>query len=33
MGAFYLFVADFFATQIVGGTKEFVVLLWLSGNI
>jgi len=33
MGAFYLFIADLFATQIIGGTKELVVLLWLSGNI
>ncbi len=32
-GAFYLFIADFFATQIIGGAKELVVLLWLSGNI
>jgi len=27
MGAFYLFIANFFATQIIGGTKELVVLL------
>jgi hypothetical protein len=26
-GAFYLFIANFFATQIIGGTKELVVLL------
>jgi len=26
-GAFYLFIADFFATQIIGGAKELVVLL------
>jgi len=26
-GAFYLFIDDFFATQIIGGTKELVVLL------
>jgi len=26
-GAFYLFIADFFATQNTGGTKELVVLL------
>jgi hypothetical protein len=26
-GAFYLFNADFFATQIIGGAKELVVLL------
>jgi hypothetical protein len=26
-GAFYLFIADFFATQIIGGTNEIVVLL------
>jgi len=32
-GAFYLFVADFFATQIIGGAKELVVLLRLSGGI
>jgi len=25
--AFYLFIADFFATQIIGGAKELVVLL------
>jgi len=27
MGAFYLFIADFFATQNIGGAKELVVLL------
>jgi len=27
MGAFYRFIADFFATQIIGGAKELVVLL------
>jgi len=32
-GAFYLFIAIFFATQIIGGVKELVVLLWLSDNI
>jgi len=32
-GAFYLFIVDFFATQIIGGTKELVVLLWSSGDI
>ncbi len=26
-GSFYLLIADFFATQIIGGAKEFVVLL------
>jgi len=26
-GAFYLFIADFFATQIMDGTEELVVLL------
>jgi len=26
-GAFYLFIADFFATQIIGGAKELVVLV------
>jgi len=26
-GAFYLFIADFFATQIIGGAKELVVFL------
>jgi len=26
-GAFYLFIANFFATQIIGGAKELVVLL------
>jgi len=26
-GAFYLFIADFFATQIIGGVNELVVLL------
>jgi len=25
-GVFYLFIADFFATQILGGAKELVVL-------
>jgi len=25
--SFYLFIADFFATQIIGGAKELVVLL------
>jgi len=25
--AFYLFIADFFATQVIGGAKELVVLL------
>jgi len=30
---FYLFIANFFATQIIGGTKELVVLLWLSGDM
>jgi len=25
--AFYLFIANFFATQIIGGAKELVVLL------
>jgi len=29
----YLFIANFFATQIIGGAKDLVVLLWLSGNI
>ncbi len=29
----YLFIANFFATQIKGGAKELVVLLWLSGDI
>jgi len=33
MGNFYLFIADFFATQIIGGTKELVVLVWLSCDI
>ncbi len=32
-GAFYLFIANFFATQIMVGAKELVVLLWLSGDI
>jgi len=32
-GAFYLFISDFFATQIIGGAKELVVLLQLSGDI
>jgi hypothetical protein len=27
LGAFYLFIADFFAIQIIGGAKELVVLL------
>jgi len=26
-GAFYLFIANFFATQIIGGAKELVVFL------
>jgi len=26
-GAFYLLIADFFATQIIGGAKELVILL------
>jgi len=26
-GAFYLFIADFFASQIIGGAIELVVLL------
>jgi hypothetical protein len=26
-GDFYLLIADFFATQIIGGAKELVVLL------
>jgi len=26
-GAFYLFIAEFFAAQIIGGAKELVVLL------
>jgi len=29
----YLLIADFFATQIIGGAKELVVLEWLSGDI
>jgi len=35
MGAFYLLllIANFFATQIIGGAKELVVLLRLSGDI
>jgi len=33
MGAFDLCIDDFFATQIIGSTKELVVLLWFSGNI
>jgi len=32
-GTFYLLIANFFATQIVGGIKELGVLLLLSGNI
>ncbi len=32
-GAFYLFIANFFVTQIIGGAKELVVLLRLSGDI
>jgi len=31
--AFYLFISNLFATQIKGGVKEFVVILWLSVNI
>ena len=30
---FYLLIANVFAKLNIGGTKEFVVLLWLSGNI
>jgi len=26
-GAFYLFIANFFVTQIIGGAKELVILL------
>jgi len=33
MGNFYIFIANFFATQIIGGAKKLVVLLLLSGNI
>ncbi len=33
MGTSYLFIDNFFATQIISGAKELVVLLWLSGNI
>jgi len=32
-GTFYLFIANFFATQVIGGAKELVVLLCLSGDI
>ena len=32
-GAFYLFIANFFATQFIGGAKELVVLLGLGGDI
>ncbi len=32
MGTFYLFIANFFATQIIGGAKAIVVLLRLSGD-
>ncbi len=27
------FSVNFFATQIIGGSKELVVLFWLSGDI
>jgi len=30
---FLLLIANFFATQNIGGAKELVVLLWLIGNI
>jgi len=33
MGSLLSFYCWFFATQIIGGAKELVVLLWLSGNI
>jgi len=33
LGTLYLFIADFFATKIIGGAKELVVHLLLSGNI
>jgi hypothetical protein len=32
-GAYNLFIANFFAIKIIGGAKELVVLLRLSGNI
>jgi len=32
-GAFYLFIADIFATKNIDGAKELVVLLRLSGNV
>jgi len=31
--AFYLFIEEFFAAYNIGGAKELVVLLWLSGDI
>jgi len=31
-GAFYFFIADFFATEIKDGAKELVIPLWLSGD-
>jgi len=27
MGAFYIFISEFFTTKIIGGAKELVVLL------
>ncbi len=32
-GAFHIFIANILASQIVGGVKERVVLMWLSGDI
>ena len=32
-GTSYLLIAELFATQNLGGTKEIVVLLWLRGDI
>jgi len=29
---FYLFITEFFVTYNIGGTKELLVLLWLSGD-
>jgi len=32
-GAYYLFYCHFFALQSIGGAKELVLLLYLSGKI
>jgi len=32
-GTFYLLIAEYFKPKNIGGAKELVVLLWLSGDI